>query len=170
MKCISVHWFVPNATITQCYTDPPLISLLLKSSRRPCTVSFYGGKQSLYHAVYSITIGSIFTLKWTWATSVGRKQWWSLLAWARFFFQLSFFLVSLRLQNYPRSRWWVSDFKSHKQCWVMSAGGPGVRSPHGISWQDDLTLRTGIQISPGSSYNCWHQLISQTAAWLVCCN
>lgn len=33
----------------------------------------------------------------------------------------------------------------------MSAGGPGVRSPHGFSWQDGLTPRTGIHISPGSS-------------------
>lgn len=45
--------------------------------------------------------------------------------------------------------------------------GPGVRSPHGASWQADWTLRTGIHISRPRwelCSSCSHQFISQTAA------
>ncbi len=85
-----------------------------------------------------------------------------------FFFFFNFHLVSSSLRQ-KETTVESPEIKKHVQCWVMSSGGLGVRSPHGVSWQDDRTLRTGIHISPCRKLcnSCWHRLISETAAWLA---
>lgn len=93
--------------------------------------------QDLHHAAYSVDTCSINAVTWSSATKVGRK-------WLYLLELLSFLILTLFLETTGESL----RSKTMSRTGVMSAGGPGVSSPHGVSWQDDRTLRTGIHISP----------------------
>ena len=106
----------------------------------------------LHHAAYSITTYSINAVKWSLATKVGRK-------WLYLLELVSLLILTLFLETTGESL----RSKSTSRTGVMSAGGPGVSSPHGVSWGLVSTSAPCRKLRN----SCWHQLISQTAAWLA---